>query len=274
MKKKHLLRNTLIIIACMILIGIGLFIIFIHSIFDGEVKKKPLNDKYVDYICRDFHLVSLDKGESDGYHYIENELGEYCCNYYLINGEDAGQFILSRTTYNQFGAVGKYLVFQGPENDVDILKEWHVKSCEVYYIDTDDEANQGTNIFTDRQELVQNTIVTISDEELLHELLVLLGNKEEDTNFLLDSENYSYIHPEHRYYLRILFEESENIAWETRLRFYHDKTEESEWVMTLENGTPNMFYEDCGYEIQIDFDTELGKVIRDAIGHLEYDEEK
>lgn len=276
MKRKYLLLKIIIIIVGIILVGITAFIIHIHSLLDFlPMEKKTLNDKYVDYVCRDIHLVSLNQGEEDGYYYVENEMGEYCCVYYLIDGEDANEFILSSTTYNHFGAVGRDLVFQSSENKVDVLNEWNVQSCEVYYYDINEGTNKEANIFTDRRELIQHTIVTISDDRLLQEVCALLADKEEDSNFLKKDENYSSIYPPYkRYYVRIRFEESENIVWETEIRFYRDKEDESKWVITLPNGTPNMFYKDCGYEIQIDFDTELGKVIRDAIGHLEYDEEK
>lgn len=262
--KKNVKYAIIGLIICLFLGVIAVKILFSPT----EEEVSVHTEKYADYVCRDHHLVCLKRGESDGNYILETEGLSYSYRYNLIEDVEPEQFIFSRTTLKRFGAIGANLVLQSPKNEVNVLTDWNIESFQIYYIDPNAAGNSKLTVYDDKEEYVKQELISVSDEETLQEVAVLLNNKEPDVNFYATEEfrKYSYVYPKERtYYLRVLFEESESIGWETRICFHRMETDSTHVVLTLENGEPNEEYVDCGFETIIDSSSELYKVIWEVV---------
>lgn len=196
------------------------------------------NDAYADYVCRDYHLVCTSKEEYQGVYSIDYKGVTYRCDYYSIEGVSDEQFIFARVQPRLLGVPGENYILQSPENEIDVLDEWTMRKYEIYYTDSNEEENQDVSIYDDREELIKRVVLSDSKEDVLQELKETLANVEEETNFRIDS-GYKRIYPGEavRYYLRIYFDEAEEIVWETKLVFYQSKTDDSDIIIILDNGT-------------------------------------
>lgn len=269
MKKKRFIIPLVIAISCVLISMI--FILKFHF-WEKEENSTSLNDFYIDYVCKDFRLVCLRRGESDGYYNIENEKGSFNCRYSIIEDVSKEQFVFARVRRNTLLAIGSNLVLQHPDNNLDVLRDWTMKEVEIFYVDRNEEENLEITAFQDQSQLITHKLKSTSNESVFKELAGLLSISDEEQNFLRSEihDNCDKIRMNSvRYYLRIYFEESTSIAWETEIGFFRLKDDTGQIFITLPNATPENEYLGNGFDIQIDPSSELYDLIWDVIWETE-----
>ncbi len=177
-------------------------------------------DKYRNYICYDYHLSCLDAKESKAYLDVEKEDVSYRIWYRQPNSVNDENFVCASVRMNFPLASPDLVVMQNPDKYVDVWKDWTITKVEIYYQDINDakplwEENEPSRTPAE-------IIGTITDTEVFAELVDFVTN-DNYSNKVEIPENYkreTYGDGSLKLYIRVHFEESETIVWDSEIDCY------------------------------------------------------
>lgn len=244
-----------------------LVVIFFLAVTIG-IKLKAMhteNDTYIEYTCRDFHLVALEQGDCVGYKDIVLKNRIYRDYYNLIKNISDKDFIVAERRPLELFSAGSYYVLQSPQNQIDVFNDWNVKTVRIYLCDESDERNTNRD-----QKAVENWViqelVSSSEETMLKQIQEMPLNVEPETgsSYKNNNDEYKEIGSDKDMYLRILFEESEYIAWDAPIRIYQSKADQTKYNVVIHVGNMNEEFEQQGGYYVVDSSSELYDFILDA----------
>ena len=248
MKKKHIGK-------AIVVVGVLCIVVFLVQRNLEHERKFGNNPKYKEYVCRDYHLVYRGDGERNGTYEINIGDVPYVFRYILINDVSDDKLIAAEMRTNVFFEDRYEGVLQSPNYEIDILKEWKAEEILLYYIESGDEREVMIESgFTD------NLIKEIRELSLNQEPIG--GNYYGPIHFQEYKESYLSIRPDT--YIRIRFEESEEIMWETRVHIVQSAYNKSQYMVMLECGVRNKDYEKTFENVILDPSSELYKFILGA----------
>ena len=217
MKKRHIL----IFIVCSLFLMIGLLSgCAFNETIDGAINAED----YINYKCYDYHLVCLDAYSKADSTYIELERTKNLVYFRKPVAESDKQFVCARD--GSLFAEREYFVMQNPEDYIDVLQEWTVKKIEFYYRDLDfsDPQNNAKPDYRDTALKPTEIIATTNDSIIVNQLLDAIVKPEICEPYVFDDENHKEsIKPglfNYILYIRVYFNESDVIVWETDVRSY------------------------------------------------------
>lgn len=251
---------------CLIITMVIVITMFLFSAWNDWKIAIRETDAYVDYTCRDFHLVSLKNGKRIGDKKIEIGNSTYEFYYNLIPDISEEDFVAARKKPLVHFPDEAYEILQSPENKIDVLNDWNIKEIQLYYFDWGDIRNHNK-----KDGPVENWVINVfassSDELMIQQVLDMSLNKKIETgmSYKNDSKTYKNIIPEKKdVYMRILFEESEYIAWDAAIDIYQSKTDETQYVVTVYGGCRTESNEDYRGYYMLDASSELYEMIINA----------
>ena len=245
MNKKRI-KTVIICIICILLL-----LVLYNMKHEKEYGDNP---KYKDYVCKDYHLVHLGNGERNGTYQIDIGTNPYIFHYFKIRDISDDKVIAAQMCTNVLFIDRYEGVMQSPDYQIDILNEWTIKGILIYYIDSTEREITMASGFG------ENLIEEIRGLELNQEPIG--GNYYSATHFAEYKESFLKIRP--HTYLRVIFEESEDIVWETYVDIAQSAYDKSKYMVTLECGVRNADYEKTYKNVILDPSSELYKFILDA----------
>ena len=223
-------------------------------------------EKYRSYVCYDGRLTCLKVGsffDSINVTNIDGSIEETLkISYRKIRGESDEQFIYA----NVFRFLdGNYkAVMQNPDNHIDVWKDWTVEKIEVFYQSSYEPkksktARIPTKIVSSTQSadaIAELTEIVVS-EKSSGKIEIPKGYKNED--YREDVEQHYY------FYIRVHFNESDNIIWDTRIEVYYSEELQDRIIVMDNTKTPAFYYNRENKEYIIDKNTELFSWLNEAI---------
>ena len=181
---------------------------------------KPASRKYVNYQLYDNHLYCTDVEEESVRAICESENARGSFNARRLKNIPDEQFICARYRASIFAGYYINVILQNPDNYVDVINEWTVDSVEMYlYIRNEEDETARTP---------DKVVGSTDNQDVICELLEFLNSDEFSEDSYLSGDflnqivsNDDYGHEDNRDYelfLRIHFEEAENIVWDTNIR--------------------------------------------------------
>ncbi len=246
------------IIVGLALLVVGVFICLLLW-WDAQMKEREKiiasNSEYVDYSCKDRHLVCLIEGEPMGQYYKDIKSSKHCFRYTSIDEISEKEFILAEIFQMVPMSFSDHLILQNPEYEVNVLEDWTIKGLELYYIDINSSENlgKGTNVLKES-----------SDEELIQHLLQAMG----DTSAIYTDDNYANeIHDGYTrvhedgvtFYLQLRFAETDSIAWVSEINIYESEEDSTKYYITLDIGDITEEMDFLYGEVIIDSSNEFAK---------------
>ena len=197
-------------------------------------KEKIDAEKYTSYVCYDYHLICYElEKESDvaSISYInerpwleeQEELSDVILFRKIVNEPDE-QFVYGHKVVIMPGYFPTQLIFQNPLNYIDVLKDWTVDKVELYYADSDSaEVEDYKKLKLDKpitKDRELRLLSTTEDGAIFEQLKDFITNDETKQLDLEQATSNGYVWEKFGkqsadIYLRICFNESENIVWET-----------------------------------------------------------
>ena len=246
------------------------------GILSGCDKTSINPEKYTSYICYDYHLKCL---ETEGEKAIteisyQDDLtnNEYKQKAWFqkIVGESDDTFIYAEVLSSLPLVPSDKVVMQNPNNYIDIWNDWSIKKIELYYIDGRDpiEQNKAANI-------PDKIIASTTDLGCLYEFIELVKSSDDETEkFILP---YGYVR-EHMYdgvglsyYIRVYFNESENIIWDSQVTSFLSN-ESPTRVICVDNGrNPDGIASINSKDVNIGNYEKLFEWISDTIQSVEFE---
>lgn len=249
MRKHRIVSLLTITVVCAILCGV----------LSGCGKAESIDPaKYDSYICYDYHLrcrkVEKEYADStrtflpEGYKLLPESYQKeetVKIRYFRIQKESDEKFIflwpLSATGSRSGGFECSRAVFQNPDQYVDVCREWTVKKVELYYLDSRHFIHQKEPCNTPN-----GIIETTKNADALREIKDALTCEDRYRN-----ERHRFDGPKgfkdeglddhgagRLYYLRVSFNESDNIVWESEVLCLcpSDPADTSDWQLYLDVG--------------------------------------
>lgn len=197
-------------------------------------------EKYTSYVCYDYHLACLD-AESDG------ATAEVTCSeddgtghtskvrFRQIIGASDDQFISATVLPGLLLGASEHVVMQNPDNYVDVLADWTIKTIELYYVDYKHPIEQDELATIPSRVLASTSDMTCASE--LKECILA----DHDTEALPDGYTVEHRNDETYYvfYIRIHFNESENIVWDSELISFLSKEGQDRIIQVDMGRKPN-----------------------------------
>ncbi len=197
-------------------------------------------EKYKNYVCYDYHLACLDAKESKAYLDVEKDDVSYRIWYRQPNSVDDEKFVCASVRMKFPLASTDLVVMQNPDKYVDVWKEWTITEVEIYYQDI----NNSKPLWKEDEPSRTPTkiIGTITDTEVFAELVDFVTNDDYSDKILL-SEDYGRetygdgFSPQ--IYIRVHFEESETIVWDSKIACYVSKQDQPRLISIDKGRTPS-----------------------------------
>lgn len=255
------------VVLASIIIVIGLFVgVLIQDEMRHERENRD-NDAYEDYYCNDYHLVCKNLDERVGKYRITLSAGEFLFRYGTIEGISDEEFIFAHKSYLLFG-YGENMVLQSPENDVDVLNDWHINEVSLYYLDYNDPQNPGTFAMATADKYITYEVASSTEYKLIEQVKEMQLNTDPDGLGCLNNNGYpdykNVIPSNYTVYIRLHFAEAENIAWDANVEIFQSETNETEFVVTVDKGAINEDYQRERGSYIIPLDSELYRLIVEA----------
>ena len=187
--KKWLILSAIFVLAIIILV------VFIKWSFTPSIRN---TEKYKNYKIYDYHLsCDMVTGSSKAVNRDDIDIvGVMRYKKFFSVSDD--QFIcLSQSII--LDNTPNLMVLQNPDNYVDVFNEWKVKKVEL--LDGDKVIN------------------TLTDQNIVSDFKKFI-NSEKDENELINPSSYVGDHKAEHYNIRIYYEESEYMRWETLVYHY------------------------------------------------------
>lgn len=164
------------------------------------------NSPYNQYVIYDPHLQCR---EVDRTEIIHSQRSPWGVRYFSIPGESSNYFICGDFGATLFGQPDPYIL-QNPEEYIDVLEEWTIRSVELYV----DDSNNPSVSYDDKDEFERNYRISLGSfsAESIGELKTAMNSEK---NEFVSVEGDRQIGGGHcKFYLQINFEQHENIVWE------------------------------------------------------------
>lgn len=246
-----------------------LLIIFVICLYACNATPSLDVDKYEDYICYDYHLYCLDAyNESVS---VKKEINNFRYNFvyrYPVNETD-DQFVCAsiKRQFMFFAAGTNIRVLQNPNQLIKVWEQWTIKEVQIYYMDI------ATSLPLEKEEAPARTPTKIinatTNADIISELKSFVSSKK--TIESSAAENYQckisedLMEYDYQWYVRVLFNESKNIVWETEIRSCYS-AETGECLIMLDNGTEtDIFYSAQQQWFSLDDYPVLSTFVADAI---------
>ncbi len=222
-------------------------------------------EKYRNYICYDYHLSCLDAKESKAYLDVEKEDVSYRIWYRQPNSVNDENFVCASVRMNFPLASPDLVVMQNPDKYVDVWKEWTITKAEIYYQDI----NSVKSLWEEDEPARTPTeiIGTITDTEVFGELVDFV-TKDDYSDKVELSENYereTYGDGSVKLYIRVHFEESETIVWDSEIDCYVSQQGEFRYIAIDKGRTPDGIASPKAHTVLINELSELTKSISELI---------
>ena len=176
---------------------------------------KPASRKYVNYQLYDNHLYCTDVEEESVRAICESENARGSFNARRLKNIPDEQFICARYRASIFAGYYINVILQNPDNYVDVINEWTISSVELYlYLRNKDDELARTP---------DKIVASTDNQDVICELLEFLNNDEYSKSVFLSDSVVSYDEygqkdkQKYELFLRVNFEEAENIVWDTEV---------------------------------------------------------
>lgn len=178
---------------------------------------KPVSRKYVNYQLYDDHLYCTDAEEKSvrATCHSNNSYGHFDAR--KLKEVSDEQFICARYKGRYFSTSYVNVILQNPDNYVDVINEWTISSIELYlYVNPEKDEIARTPdkivVSTDNQDVICELLDFLNNDEFNNDEYVLW----EYFNPIASYDNYGQTDGyEYELFLRVHFEEAENIVWDT-----------------------------------------------------------
>ena len=173
-------------------------------------------EEYITYRVYDSLLVCVDPEDASSR--WSREYPEWSFYYHDVPGHSDDQFVWTRRTRAVlYPSTEEYHLLQNPDNLVDVWTDWTIQEIQIY---TSRHSIESEERFETSNSDMQ-VITTITDPDCLAELLTFVTSDESrpvtrDSIDGLSAWKTTYI------YVRVIFNESESIVWDTMLRGYQN----------------------------------------------------
>lgn len=200
-------------------------------------------EKYRSYICYDARLTCLKAGYSSKRTEVSflngSEYSTRRMSFKKINGESDDQFVYA-TIYPMILGASEKAVMQNPDNYIDVWKEWTVEKIEVFYRSTYKPKKTETAIIPTK--IVSST----QSADAIAELTEIVVSEKSSGKIEIPkgyiSEDYREdVEPHYYFYIRVHFNESDNIIWDARLYGYYSE-ELQDRIIVMDNAKTPSFY--------------------------------
>ena len=199
-----------------------------------SVPMEPAPDMYKSFLCYDYHLACL-KTERTVFDYQPTEdayLDARRFRFKKIKGESETQFLFTQVTHGY--TTHQKFVFQNPDDYVDVWTDWSIKKIDFFYVDLRRPRKQnGTATIPDRviDSMKNKSVLTAFNEVIIADGGIEKYYKPEGYEVeYYDTETINV-----RFYLRVYFNESENIVWDTDVTSLYSK-ESDHRIITMDIG--------------------------------------
>ena len=230
---------------------LALVFVLIALVLTGCSNKETIKGSdYSRYKCYDTHLFCLDAQDKIGYYSKKLDREWYSFKFRKPVGVSDEQFICARVEH-RFSQVD-IVVMQNPQNYVDVLQDWTIKEIEIYYISLDYNRIEGASKKIEDEEEPARTpmrIIASTTESLIFEEFkdfVLCPDTVDGVTIrptwgYNDKGFESEIHESVKVYIRVHFNEAENIVWDSEIRCVIDEENKNRYIR-IDKGRSTMGY--------------------------------
>lgn len=202
----RLKRARVITVTVLVTFALAVIATVIAFAVDSHLRERVHSD-YTDYSCYDYNLTCLELGRPDGKYYTGDD-ENYVFKYWRIKGESTEDFVFSTVRWRVPLARAEGFVLQNPSTFVYVIKDWTVD--EIFVCAEDLSRDEwGTDHLARVVDVAKKNVVASEIREIAAAVQSdeLTGNR---------------IYASSRLFVRVTFEESENIVWESELTVCDD----------------------------------------------------
>lgn len=247
-----------IIVFLILLVAVAFICLFLWWNTQMQQRERITEDNsdYIDYSCQDSHLVCLIEGEPMGQCYKDIKSSSYCFRYTSIDEITEKEFVLAEVWQVAPMSFSNYIILQNPENEVNVLEDWHIKKVELQRIVSQKEETCEIVAECTSKDRIQNIIEAIEMPDVVY----MDDNYNEEIY-----KEYKRIHEDGiTMRIQLLFEETDSIGWISEINILQSKEKPSQYFVVLDMGE---FSEELDYiyrEILIDASSEFGRWVLEA----------
>lgn len=165
----------------------------------------------------------------------------------MENKWSSGQSVCTgnETSWSTNGIMGStyYCVLQNPENKVDVLREWKICEIQLCHLESGHESGYDTTTVP-----VYSVIKASNDSTLIQQFRNLTSSESADVYENFNTDGYERVQ---NAYLRIVFEESENLVWTSVCEIYRSEFDDNQYVVTLNLGTETEDFQEDRYSVPV-----------------------
>ena len=201
---------------------------------------------YKNYKCYDVHLCCLDAYETQVFlPRIEEGEIRYSVTYRKPVGVSDNQFICA--SVKEFLSFPQIVIMQNPDNYVDVLQDWTIKKIELYYVSHSSDRIEGKSkpIYEEDEPALKpvKIIGTTTDIDVFNEFLEFVLNSNysmmnDRQNGFYDEKKNSEIDDNISIYIRVHFNEAENIVWDSRIAYLSSSETQQRYITIDKSRTP------------------------------------
>ena len=224
-------------------------------------------EKYRSYVCYDYHLTCFDvSGKSNTIDYVykfyDSEAISERVSFQKIDGESDDQFVYATAHAIAFGPLGR-LVMQNPDNYIDVWNDWTIEKIELFYIDYSQEIKE-----SETAKIPSAIAASTQSANVIAEIKEIVLSETSNEKFELPE---GYINARQQsdspyvFYIRVHFNESDNIIWDTKLYVYYSEELEDRIIVFDKGRKIEGFVSRYTEDISIDKSTALFSWLNEAI---------
>ncbi len=221
--------------------GVLVLLIVFSLLFVGCGGQETIDaSKYADYVCYDYHLACVDAEDAEASTKLPHDGLEYTAKYRKVVGETDEQFVCAWVGRVVPLASPDLAVMQPQGEHIDVWNEWTVSQIEVYYQDI----NESKPLSQEKEpaRTPAKVIDKSTDKGVIDELVEFITNTKhsgkvslsEDFKCEAYNDNNSYV-----LYIRVRFNESENIVWDSQIDSYVSEQSEERYIAIDKGRTPD-----------------------------------
>ena len=223
-------------------------------------------EKYRSYVCYDGRLTCLKVGLSSNSINVTNIDGSreetLKISYRKIRGESDEQFIYA----NVFRFLdGNYkAVMQNPDNYIDVWNEWTVEKIDVFYQSSYEPKKSKT------ARIPTKIVSSTQSADAIAELTEIVVSEKSSGKIEIPkgyiSEDYRKdVEPHYYFYIRVHFNESDNIIWDARIEVYYSEELQDRIIVMDNTKAPSFYINKEWKEYVLDKNTALYSWLNEAI---------
>jgi|GEM_PF-5163033 len=221
----------------------AVLLLLVSSLFNSSCNTIPNTNQYDEYICYDYHLACLDAENEKFSSVIEYEGVEYHATFRKPVGISDKKFICASVRSYQTLDFPEIVIMQ-PSPHIDVLKEWSIKKIEIYSEDL-----KTTKLLHQEEEpsRTPNKILNVcSDSDIFGQFINLITNTYNSEKFTVPEGFSREKYNEDEFgnetlllYIRIHFNESENIVWDSTINSYISENSSFRYITIDKGRTPS-----------------------------------